>query len=53
MAKYDVDVFNFKATNPAVTVDVSTVPLNKGTDLLEFDVSRKEVEVRIIMQSEL
>ncbi len=41
LAQYDVDVFDYD-TNQAV-VDIA--PLNEGVEILEFDYSRKEVEV--------
>ena len=41
LARYDVDVLDYEK-NQAV-VDIA--PLNKGVDILEFDYSRKEVEV--------
>ena len=45
LARYDVDVLDYYDTKQAV---VDSAPLNEGVDILEFDYSRKEVEVRII-----
>ncbi|XP_064387744.1 uncharacterized protein LOC135335941 isoform X2 [Halichondria panicea] len=42
LARYDVDVLDYYDTKQAV---VDSAPLNEGVDILEFDYSRKEVEV--------
>ncbi len=44
LARYDVDVLDYYDTKQAV---VDSAPLNEGVDILEFDYSRKEVEVYI------
>ncbi len=45
LARYDVDVLDYYDTKQAV---VDSAPLNEGVDILEFDYSRKEVEVRML-----
>ncbi|XP_064387776.1 uncharacterized protein LOC135335965 [Halichondria panicea] len=42
LARYDVDVLDYYDTKQAV---VDSAPLNEGVDILEFDYSRKEVEL--------
>ncbi len=41
LACYDVDILDYETTRTVVDI----APPNEGVDILEFDYSRKEVEV--------
>ncbi len=41
LACYDIDILDYETTRAVV----DTAPLNEGVDILEFDYSRKEIEV--------